>query len=43
MPNGAHHSDLSHHPASPSDTEDVTAGRLQVRNILKGWLQEIRQ
>ena len=31
MPNGAHHSDLSHDPPSPTDTSDVTEGRAQAR------------
>ena len=29
MPNGAHHSDLSHEPPGPHDTPDITAGRAQ--------------
>jgi len=41
MPNGAHHSDLTHTPASPLDTPDITAGRLQVKAILKGWLADL--
>ena len=41
MPQGAHHSDLSHQPAAPTDTADVTAARKKVADILGGWLREI--
>jgi hypothetical protein len=42
MPNGAHHSDLSHSLPGPQDTPDVTAGRAQAAGLLSGWLAEIR-
>jgi hypothetical protein len=42
MPNGAHHSDLTHTAASPMDTPDVAAGRLQVKAILHTWLADLR-
>jgi len=38
MPNGAHHSDLSHDPPSDADTPDVTAARQQVSDLLASWL-----
>jgi hypothetical protein len=38
MPNGAHHSDLSHDPPSPTDTSDVTEGRAQALALLQQWL-----
>lgn len=42
MPNGAHHSDLSHEPPGPHDTSDVVAARAQVTQLLSDWLDEIR-
>ena len=42
MPNGAHHSDLSHDPPGPEDTPDITAGRAQAAGLLSGWLAEIK-
>ena len=41
MPNGAHHSDLSHDPPGPRDTPDVTAARAQATALLERWLHEI--
>jgi hypothetical protein len=38
MPNGAHHSDLSHDPPSPTDTSDVTEGRALALALLQQWL-----
>lgn len=38
MPNGAHHSDLTHTRASASDTPDVTKTRAQAKNLLRTWL-----
>ena len=43
MPNGAHHSDLSHSPPSPDDTPDITAGRAQAAELLSTWLDEVRR
>ena len=42
MPNGAHHSDLSHDPPGPNDTPDITAGRAQAVRLLSNWLDEIK-
>jgi hypothetical protein len=42
MPNGAHHSDLSHDPPGPQDTPDVTAGRAQAATLLAEWLAEVK-
>ena len=42
MPNGAHHSDLSHDLPGPQDTPDITAGRAQAAGLLSGWLAEIK-
>jgi pimeloyl-ACP methyl ester carboxylesterase len=39
MHNGAHHSDLSHSPPSPTDTQDVVDARLQVASLISKWLQ----
>mmetsp|Transcript_19725 Transcript_19725/g.46113 ORF Transcript_19725/g.46113 Transcript_19725/m.46113 type:complete len:508 (-) Transcript_19725:210-1733(-) len=38
MPNGAHHSDLSHSPPSPDDTPDVTDTRNQAAAVINLWL-----
>ena len=43
IPDGAHHSDLSHDPPSENDTEDVRNAREAALNILKSWLQEVTQ
>jgi len=43
MPNGAHHSDLSHDPPGPHDTPDITAGRAQAAGLLAKWLAEIQR
>ena len=43
MPNGAHHSDLSHDPPGPQDTPDMTAGRAQAASLLARWLAEVSQ
>lgn len=43
MPNGAHHSDLSHDAPGPQDTDDVIAGRAQAAALLEGWLHDIRK
>ena len=41
MPNGAHHSDLSHTAPGPQDTPDVTAARAQAAALLERWLHEV--
>lgn len=41
MPNGAHHSDLSHMPAGPSDTADVVEAREKVKSTIKTWLTSL--
>ena len=38
MPNGAHHSDLSHAPPSDLDTPDVVAARAQAADLIGRWL-----
>lgn len=38
MPNGAHHSDLSHSWPSPADTPDVVAVRAAVGDTIASWL-----
>jgi len=38
MPNGAHHSDLSHFPPSPDDTPDVTDARARGAALIEQWL-----
>ena len=43
MPNGAHHSDLSHSPPGPQDTPDVAAARAKATAILERWLAPSRQ
>eukprot|EP00325_Prymnesiales_sp_UTEX-LB-985_P000300 CAMPEP_0174705638 /NCGR_PEP_ID=MMETSP1094-20130205/8792_1 /TAXON_ID=156173 /ORGANISM="Chrysochromulina brevifilum, Strain UTEX LB 985" /LENGTH=458 /DNA_ID=CAMNT_0015903833 /DNA_START=484 /DNA_END=1860 /DNA_ORIENTATION=+ len=40
MPNGAHHSDLSHSPPGPQDTEDVVAAREMGSAILERWIKK---
>mmetsp|Transcript_13966 Transcript_13966/g.33834 ORF Transcript_13966/g.33834 Transcript_13966/m.33834 type:complete len:500 (+) Transcript_13966:63-1562(+) len=42
MPNGAHHSDLSHDLPSDKDTPDVAAARANATVILRQWLREIK-
>ena len=42
MPNGAHHSDLSHNPPGPMDTPDVTAARAKAASILTQWLKDVK-
>jgi hypothetical protein len=41
MPNGAHHSDLSHAWPSSADTPDVTLVRQLAGDILAGWLKTV--
>jgi hypothetical protein len=41
MPNGAHHSDLSHMWPSAADTEDVTLTRELVAQRLEAWLADM--
>jgi len=43
MPNGAHHSDLSHNPPGPYDTPDIQAGRAHAADWLARWLGEIHR
>jgi len=42
MPNGAHHSDLTHSPPSDQDTPDVKATRAFIGDVLQTWLAQIR-
>jgi len=42
LPNGAHHSDLSHGGPSDEDTPDVKAAYIQIENILAKWLNDIQ-
>ena len=41
IPDGAHHSDLSHSMPGPADTPDVVEARKKVKGILGGWLSEL--
>ena len=41
MPNGAHHSDLSHTWPSPEDTPDVALVRQLASGVLAGWLEGV--
>ena len=41
MPNGAHHSDLSHEPPSPADTPDVVAVRAKGLALIQHWLANL--
>ena len=41
MPNGAHHSDLTHNWPSVDDTEDVREVRELVGNQLEAWLKAL--
>jgi hypothetical protein len=43
IPDGAHHSDLSHSMPGPMDTADVIEARKRVKGILGGWLAETLQ
>lgn len=43
LPNGAHHSDLSHRaPSSHRDTPDVTEAFVQIQTLLAKWLKDIQ-
>jgi len=42
MPNGAHHSDLSHSMPSSSDTPDVVATRAAIADLIQLWLTEVK-
>lgn len=42
MPNGAHHSDLSHRIPGPWDTSDVVEARENASAILARWISESR-
>jgi len=42
LPNGAHHSDLSHWPPSQADTWDVTAAHERILALVGSWLEEVR-
>ena len=39
MPNGAHHSDLSHDLPGPHDTPDVVAARANATVVLARWIE----
>jgi len=41
MPNGAHHSDLSHEAPSPADTPDVVAVRAKGLALIQHWLANL--
>ena len=41
IPDGAHHSELSHYPPNDNDTEDVRVARESALTILKTWLEEV--
>jgi hypothetical protein len=42
LPNGAHHSDLSHSWPSTLDTEDIQAAHKQFAMLLERWLAELQ-
>jgi len=42
LPNGAHHSELSHRDGSAIDTDDVKEAKLRITQLLRQWLQESR-
>eukprot|EP00929_Paragymnodinium_shiwhaense_P003639 TRINITY_DN104227_c0_g1_i1.p1 TRINITY_DN104227_c0_g1~~TRINITY_DN104227_c0_g1_i1.p1 ORF type:complete len:523 (-),score=69.49 TRINITY_DN104227_c0_g1_i1:146-1714(-) len=42
MPNGAHHSDLSHSFGSSFDTPDVIAAHKQILGLVGEWLAQVR-
>jgi lysosomal Pro-X carboxypeptidase len=42
MPNGAHHSELSHANAQNLDTDDVRDAHDEIVDILSRWLDEVR-
>ncbi len=41
LPNGAHHSELSHTGPSEEDTDDIQASFVQIQNQLAEWFDEI--
>lgn len=41
LPNGAHHSDLSHKGPSEEDTADVKAAHIVIGNLLEDWINQI--
>ena len=41
MPNGAHHSDLSHSLPSSVDTPDVIETRAAIGDLIDGWLRSV--
>ena len=43
MPNGAHHSDLSHSDPGPNDTEDIQEGHEKIAALIGEWLIEIME
>ena len=43
LPNGAHHSELSHVFPNDNDTDDVLAGYDTIETVLHQWLSEIKQ
>ena len=43
MPNGAHHSDLSHDVPSAADTPDVVSVRARAATIVERWIAEARR
>ena len=42
MPNGAHHSDLSHGLPGPHDTPDVVEARANATRVLARWLENVK-
>jgi hypothetical protein len=41
LPNGAHHSDLSHQGPTAADTEDIQQAFVEIANLLEKWLNDI--
>jgi len=42
LPNGAHHSELSHSYDPAADTDDVRAAHDRIAELLQAWLEEVR-
>lgn len=43
MPNGAHHSDLTHNGPSDADTPDIKDAHVRITKIVSDWLDETRE
>lgn len=43
LPNGAHHSELSHFYDPAKDTEDVRSAHSTIAELLRQWLKEVKE